>query len=127
MAVGVVDLFKIIEIEIDDTHLAIAPFRNGVARQLVDGIAVRQAGDNVGIGQHAQTLLGAALFGNIGAGADKIYFVFTAAAVDKFIAEEKQPLSFTGFNPAFNFVRTTALKKISDVTPRRDGFSGAHK
>ncbi|EGL72773.1 hypothetical protein CSE899_09947 [Cronobacter sakazakii E899] len=111
MPVGVVHFLEIVEIEIDHTHLRIAAFSDGVAYHLKNSVAVGQAGNGVGIGQYAQALLRAALFGNIGARADQENFVSPAAAVDKFIAKEKQPLAFAGFDPALDFIRAAVAKK----------------
>ncbi|MCH0598747.1 hypothetical protein KW891_28785, partial [Klebsiella pneumoniae] len=72
-------------------------------------------GNGVGIGQHAQTLLGAALLGNVGAGTDKENFIFAAAAMNKLVSEQKQPLPFTRFDPAFDLVGAAVAKKTGDI------------
>jgi hypothetical protein len=81
----------------------------------VDGIAVWQAGDGIGIGQHAQPLLSAAFLGNIGTGTDKENFIFTAAAVNEFVSEQKQSLPFTRFDPAFDFVGAAVTKETGNI------------
>ena len=127
MPVGVINFLEIVEIEIDHAYLRVATFSDGVADHLMDSVAVGQAGDGVGVGQHAQALLRAALFGDIGAGADQENFVSPAAAVHKLIAKQKQPLAFAGFDPALDLIGTAVAKKTGDITPRRGRFSRRHK
>ena len=115
MPVSVVDLFKVIQIEIHHAHLRVAAVVDGVRNQIVDRIAVWQAGDGIGIGQHAQPLLSAALLGNICPGTDEENFIFTAAAVNEFVSEQKQPLPFTRFDPAFDFVGAAVAKKTGNI------------
>ncbi|MNG67824.1 hypothetical protein D3C79_261420 [compost metagenome] len=104
MPVGVVHLFEIIEIEVHQPNVAVTALRDSLDDFVLNGVAVGQAGDDIGIGQHPQAFLGAAFFGDVRTGTNQEDFVFPATAVDEFVAEQKQPLAFYRFDPAFNLV-----------------------
>ncbi|MND63142.1 hypothetical protein D3C80_544440 [compost metagenome] len=117
MAVGVVNLFKIVEIEVHQPNTVAIASGDRLGYFVLNGIAIGQAGNDVGIGQHPQTFLGAAFFGDIGTGANQKNFIFAAAAVDELVAEQKQPLAFHRFDPAFYLIGGTITEKTGDVAP----------
>ncbi len=127
MPVGVVDLFKVIKIHIDHADLPIFTLFQHFGHALMNGVAVRQTGHGIGIGQHAQSLLRPAFFSNIGAGTDQKDFIFAAAAVDEFIAEQKQALTFARFDPALHLIRAAVTEKAGDIAARRQRFLLGHK
>ncbi len=52
MAVGVVDLFEVVEIEVHQAETLFAARGDGVIDLVLYGVTVRQAGDEIGVGQH---------------------------------------------------------------------------
>ncbi|MPN44752.1 hypothetical protein SDC9_192317 [bioreactor metagenome] len=127
MTIGIVHLLEVIQVEINNTHLTVASLFDGLVDQFMDSVAVWQPGNRVGIRQHAQPFLRTSFFRDVRTGTDQVDFVFTAAAVDKFIAKQKQTLSLAGLYPAFHFIRIAVAKEAADVATRSGGFPTAHE
>lgn len=51
MAIGVVHFFEVIQIEIDQPYVAVTAFANRPVNIILNGVAVWQASDGIGIGQ----------------------------------------------------------------------------
>ncbi|MNT18836.1 hypothetical protein D3C72_1540600 [compost metagenome] len=104
MAVGVIHFFKVVEIEIHQTDMIAVACGDCLGDFVLNGIAIGQAGNNVGIGQYPQSFLSATLFGDVGAGANQEHLIFTAAAVDELVAKQEQPFPLHRFDPTFHLI-----------------------
>ena len=120
MAVVVVDLLEVVEVEEQDAdRLVDRRARNGGADLVLNRVAIGEAGQGVGVGQFGETFLRAAFLGDVRARADQELLVDAAAALHELVAKQEEPLAVNGLHEPFDFVRDTAVEEAGNVLARR--------